>query len=73
MSAPKTNIETQKRRHWAPLVGMALAALFGVLLIVYWIGEEVVDSDPPAPIAPGSVVTPAAPGAPAEAVTPPAD
>jgi hypothetical protein len=40
MSAPKTNIDKQKRRHWAPLLGMALVALFGVALIVYWQFEE---------------------------------
>ena len=69
MSAPKTNIETQKRRHWVPLVGMALVALFGVLLITYWVGEEAVNSDPPPP--PGSTISPAAPGATPEQVTPP--
>lgn len=47
MSAPKTNIEKQQRRHWAPLLGMGLVALFGVGLIIYWLGEEVADSDPP--------------------------
>ena len=40
MSAPKTNLETQKRQHIVPLVGMALAAIFGVGLIVYWQFEE---------------------------------
>lgn len=70
MSAPKTNIETQKRRHWVPLLGMAAAALFGVLLIFHWIGDEAATSDPQAP--PGSEISPAAPGAPAERVTPPA-
>jgi hypothetical protein len=41
MSAPRTNIETQKRRRWVPLAGMALVVLFGVGLILYWIFEEV--------------------------------
>jgi hypothetical protein len=40
MSAPKTNIDKQKRRHFVPLLGMALVAIFGVLLIVYWQFEE---------------------------------
>ncbi|WP_333816285.1 hypothetical protein [Tabrizicola sp.] len=40
MSAPKTNLETQKRQHIVPLVGMALVAIFGVGLIVYWQFEE---------------------------------
>lgn len=40
MSAPRTNIETQKRRHIGPLIGMALVVLFGVGLILYWQFEE---------------------------------
>lgn len=40
MSAPKTNIETQKRQHVVPLIGMALVVVFGVGLIVYWQFEE---------------------------------
>ncbi len=49
MSAPNTNIDKQARRHRGPLIGMALAVLFGVLLIVYWLFEESAQSDPPAP------------------------
>lgn len=68
MSAPQTDPEKQARRHWAPLIGMALAALFGVLLISWWIGEEVAISDPPAP---ATEVTPPAPGgAPVEVIPP---
>ncbi len=44
MSAPQTNIEKQKRRHWAPLVGSALVAVFGVLMIMWWMTEEAVES-----------------------------
>ncbi|MBU3001100.1 MULTISPECIES: hypothetical protein [Roseovarius] len=33
MSAPQTNIHEQERRHKGPLSGMALAFLFGVLMI----------------------------------------
>lgn len=36
MSAPDTNLEKQKRRHKGPLVGIALALLFGVGLVAYW-------------------------------------
>lgn len=67
MSAPQTNIEKQKKRHWAPLIGMALAALFGVLLILYWIGEEVAGSDPERP-AEGTTSQPTA--APNEVIPP---
>lgn len=40
MSAPQTNLETQKRRHRGPLIGSALVVIFGVGLIAYWILEE---------------------------------
>lgn len=49
MSAPRTNIETQKRRHIAPLIGMALVVIFGVGLIVYWQFEEVAEGNSPTP------------------------
>lgn len=40
MSAPKTNIETQKRRHIGPLIGMAVVVIFGVGIILWWQLEE---------------------------------
>jgi hypothetical protein len=64
MSAPKTNLEKQKRRHWAPLLGMALVALFGVALIVYWQVEEAAEG-----LSPGNE-TPAVPGTEREVVPP---
>lgn len=36
MSAPETNITTQKRRHRGPLVGIAVGLLFVAGLIVFW-------------------------------------
>ncbi len=69
MSAPNTNIEKQARRHRGPLIGMALAVLFGVALIVYWLFEESAQSDPSAPLEPQGQVqeapTSAAPVTPA--------
>ena len=47
MSAPRTNIETQARRHRGPLIGMALVVIFGVTLIVYWLLEEAATADTP--------------------------
>ncbi len=47
MSAPHTNLETQKRRHRGPLIGMALVAIFGVALIVYWQFEEAAEGNSP--------------------------
>lgn len=49
MSAPRTDIEKQKRWHRAPLIGMALAVLVGVGSIFLWLTREVADSNPPAP------------------------
>lgn len=40
MSAPQTNIEKQKRRHSAPLIGMIVVVLFGVAMIVWWGVEQ---------------------------------
>jgi hypothetical protein len=68
MSAPQTDIERQKRRHVVPLIGIGAVTLFAVLLIVYWLFEEVAASDPPsqedeieAPVSttPPEAVTPA--------------
>lgn len=47
MSAPETNITTQKRRHRGPLVGMAVGLLFVVSLIVFWPrGDSTADLTP---------------------------
>ncbi len=68
MSAPQTNLEVQKRRHIVPLIGIAAAALFGVLILVYWLYEEVEQADPqpagetietPATTSPPAVTEPA--------------
>jgi len=32
MSAPNTNIESQERRHWPSLLGIAISALVGAAL-----------------------------------------
>jgi len=68
MSAPQTDPEKQRRRHWVPLAGMALAALFGVLLITWWIGEEAAQSDPPAPAS--QIEAPPPGSAPVEVIPP---
>lgn len=37
MSAPETNVEKQKKRHRAPLVGIALAVAAGVIFMAIWL------------------------------------
>ena len=39
MSAPRTNLKKQRRRHKGPLIGLTLIVIFGVGLILYWIFE----------------------------------
>ena len=53
MTPPDTNPKTQARRHWPAVIAMAVAVVFGVAVILYWIGEEVVT-------APGQDEAPAA-------------
>ena len=41
MSAPKTDIEKQERRHKGPLIGIAIAVIFASVLLVallLWLG-----------------------------------
>ena len=65
MSAPKTNIETQKRQHIVPLIGMAVAVAFGVGLILWWQFEEAAQGR-----SPGSEVTDSPEARPTDATTP---
>lgn len=51
MSAPRTNLDRQKRRHIGPLIGIAVVTVFAVLLIVYWLFEEAWYADPRSPSA----------------------
>ncbi len=41
MTPPDTDLKKQERRHIGPLIGMAVVVIFGIGIIVYWIGEEV--------------------------------
>jgi len=47
MSAPQTNIEKQKRWHRGPLIGMALATIFGFAMIFFWLMYEASNGDSP--------------------------
>lgn len=80
MSAPRTNIENQKRRHIGPLIGMALVVIFGAGIILYWQFEEAAQGQGPdaavptteAPVDPGpaEAISPGAPGSVAPAPQP---
>jgi hypothetical protein len=50
MTAPDTNIEKQKRRHWGPLIGIGFVLAFAGLLFVGFFGTqtELVEEDPAA-------------------------
>jgi len=63
MSAPDTNIEKQKRRHWAPLVGSAIVVVFGIAMILWWALEQSAQApETEAPAATSSDIGPAADG-----------
>lgn len=47
MSAPKTDLEKQKRHHAWPLIGMALAVAVGVGLIGWLYLSYAYESEPP--------------------------
>ncbi|ALG89857.1 MULTISPECIES: hypothetical protein [Actibacterium] len=47
MSAPQTDVETQKKRHRIALWGSVLTALFGFVLIMWWVIEEAASVDSP--------------------------
>lgn len=41
MSAPKTNIEKQKRRHWPALLGIAVVLIFAGIVFLNMVGTAV--------------------------------
>lgn len=47
MSAPQTDIETQKRWHRGPLIGMALVTLFGLAMVFIWLMGEAANGRKP--------------------------
>ena len=47
MSAPRTNIEKQERKHAVPLLGLVIASVFGVGVILYWVFQSVADAPSP--------------------------
>jgi hypothetical protein len=63
MSAPKTNLDKQRRRHAVPLIGMGLVVVFGALLIVLLLFRQVerAPDEVPSPSSEGAVVSPQTP------------
>ncbi len=53
MSAPRTNIEKQKRHHLVPIVAIVGILVFVGLGFVWWLSDETTD-----PIMPGEVTGP---------------
>ncbi|MBN8189772.1 hypothetical protein JF540_24085 [Salipiger thiooxidans] len=47
MSPPDTNTRRQARRHWPVFIALALVVLFGVGIILYWVGEEAAQAPEP--------------------------
>ena len=47
MSQPEDDLQSQKRRHKGPLIGMAAVLIFAAGLFVWWLTYEVAESDPP--------------------------
>jgi hypothetical protein len=78
MSSPKTNLEKQKRRHWGPLVGIAIALAVATVLFL-WLMGYIADTETPEPgtepvieeTEPGAGIP--GEGAPATPTTPEAD
>lgn len=59
MSAPRTNIEKQERKHVVPLLGLVLASVFGVGVILYWVFQSVADAPSPSDrVEEGQEITP---------------
>lgn len=50
MSAPKTNIKKQRRRHWPPLLGLAVVfAIVGIVLLGLGVWDGVPEDEQAAP------------------------
>lgn len=70
MSAPDKSLKKQRRRHWAPLTGMAVAILVASGLLIWWLGRDLVTepTTPEGEAAPAQVEGPDGTAAPTGAV-----
>ncbi len=61
MSAPRTDIDKQKRRHLTPLVGVMLAAAFGFCMFLLWMFDVFATAEGPEDLG-GETQEPSSPG-----------
>ncbi|CQR84445.1 hypothetical protein SAMN04488021_11173 [Paracoccus aminovorans] len=47
MSAPRTNIEKQKRHHLVPIIGIIAVVLIALAGFLWWFGDETNDPEIP--------------------------
>lgn len=46
MTAPKTNVEKQQKRHYGPLIGIVVAVIVAGLLALFWAGgDDITEKD----------------------------
>ncbi|WP_199257413.1 hypothetical protein [Paracoccus binzhouensis] len=50
MSAPRTNIARQRRRHLVPIIGIAAAVLIAILGFLWWFADETSNPEIPGEI-----------------------
>lgn len=76
MSAPRTNLEKQKRRHLVPIIGIIAVVLVVIAAFLWWFDDETSNPEIPGQV-PGPVdeITEPAPAgtAPPETAPPPAE
>ncbi len=48
MSQPESDLNTQKRRHAGPLIGITAVLIFVAVILTWWFGSEAVDGQAPA-------------------------
>lgn len=73
MSAPKTDVEKQQRRHMSPILGIAAAVVVALLALVWWVTTDEDLENQAAPTVTEETVPTGSATAPANAESAPAD
>lgn len=47
MSAPKTNLDKQKRNHIVPIIGIIAIVIITIIAFIWWVGDETDDPQMP--------------------------